>query len=117
MIKDKAETILDKLEESKIKDAHFSQFARDLISNLKEKQQKVVLKRFGLSGRKKVTLDSIGQEYGVTRERIRQIEAKALRRLRHPSRSNKIAAFLGKKERDFIVTCKIYKEQNRNEIY
>jgi len=82
MSSNKAETILDKLGESKIKDAHFSQFARDLISNLKEKQQKVVLKRFGLSGRKKVTLDSIGQEYGVTRERIRQIEAASINKLK-----------------------------------
>lgn len=79
---EKAEKIINKIESNKIKDAHFSQFARDLISNLKEKQQKVVLHRFGLSGRKKLTLDAIGKDFGVTRERVRQIEAASLNRLR-----------------------------------
>ncbi len=82
MSKTETSTILDKLEESKMKDIHFTQFARDLISKLKEKQQKVVLKRFGLSGRKRVTLDAIGKEFGVTRERVRQIEAASLAKLR-----------------------------------
>lgn len=68
--------------EIRIKDSHFNQFARDLVSNLKEKQQKVLMKRFGLSGRKKITLDAIGKEFGVTRERIRQIEAASLNKLR-----------------------------------
>lgn len=76
------EKIVDSMIESKLKDAHFVQFARDLVSNLKEKQQKVVLKRFGLSGRKKTTLDAIGKEFGVTRERIRQIEAASLNKLK-----------------------------------
>ncbi|HRY60431.1 MAG TPA: sigma factor-like helix-turn-helix DNA-binding protein [Patescibacteria group bacterium] len=68
--------------EIRIKDSHFNQFARDLVSNLKEKQQKVLMKRFGLSGRKKITLDAIGKEFGVTRERIRQIEVASLNKLR-----------------------------------
>lgn len=74
--------IVEKLESNKIKDAHFTQFSRDLISNLKEKQQKVVLHRFGLSGRKRITLDAIGKEFGVTRERVRQIEVASLNKLR-----------------------------------
>lgn len=82
MTNEKAAKIIEKIESNKIKDAHFSQFARDLISNLKEKQQKVVLHRFGLSGRKRLTLDAIGKEFGVTRERVRQIEAASLNRLR-----------------------------------
>jgi len=82
MTSEKSTKIIDKMESNKIKDAHFSQFARDLISNLKEKQQKVVLHRFGLSGRKKLTLDAIGKDFGVTRERVRQIEAASLNRLR-----------------------------------
>ncbi|MDD5731647.1 MAG: sigma factor-like helix-turn-helix DNA-binding protein [Patescibacteria group bacterium] len=82
MTSEKAAKIIDKIESNKIKDAHFSQFARDLISNLKEKQQKVILHRFGLSGRKRLTLDAIGKEFGVTRERVRQIEAASLNRLR-----------------------------------
>ena len=72
---DNTQLILDKLQEGKLKDAHFSKFARDLISNLKEKQQDVVVRRFGLSGRKKTTLDAIGKDFGVTRERVRQIES------------------------------------------
>jgi len=86
MSKKNIDTIIDKLEESKVRDAHFSQFARDLLSNLKEKQQKVLLKRFGLSGRKKTTLEAIGKEFGVTRERIRQIEAASLNKLRRLAR-------------------------------
>ena len=82
MSNEKAEKIVNKIESNKIKDAHFSQFARDLISNLKEKQQKVILHRFGLSGRKRLTLDAIGKDFGVTRERVRQIEAASLNRLR-----------------------------------
>lgn len=82
MSEEKAVKIINKIGSNKIKDAHFSQFARDLISNLKEKQQKVILHRFGLSGRKRLTLDTIGKDFGVTRERIRQIEAASLNRLR-----------------------------------
>lgn len=74
--------IVKELQELKIKDLHFTKFSRDLLSHLKEKQQKVLVKRFGLSGRKKVTLDAIGKEFGVTRERVRQIEAASLTKLR-----------------------------------
>ncbi len=80
--KDNVAQILETLTESKIKDAHFAKFVRDLISHLKEKQRKVLMRRFGLSGRKHSTLDSIGKEFGVTRERIRQIEAASLVKLR-----------------------------------
>jgi RNA polymerase primary sigma factor len=50
--------------------------------------------RFGLENGKSHTLEEVGQEFAVTRERIRQIEAKALRKLRHPSRSRRLKAFL-----------------------
>ncbi len=82
MIENNATQILEVLAESKIKDAHFAKFVRDLISHLKEKQRKVLMRRFGLSGRKHSTLDSIGKEFGVTRERVRQIEAASLAKLR-----------------------------------
>ena len=50
--------------------------------------------RFGLNDGNEYTLEEVGQKFGVTRERIRQIEAKALRKLRHPSRSEKLRSFL-----------------------
>jgi len=50
--------------------------------------------RFGLEGGSEHTLEEVGQSFAVTRERIRQIEARALRKLRHPSRSRKLRAFL-----------------------
>ena len=59
----------------------------NVMSILKDREQKVIRERFGLDGNTPKTLEEIGDEMGVTRERIRQIEAKALRILRHPSRS------------------------------
>jgi RNA polymerase primary sigma factor len=54
----------------------------------------VIKKRFGLEDGSEHTLEEVGQSFQVTRERIRQIEAKALRKLRHPSRSRKLKAFV-----------------------
>ena len=61
---------------------------------LKRKQRHVLKKRFGLVNGEVKTLQEIGDSYGVTRERIRQIEAKALRKLRHPSRRKKLQDYL-----------------------
>ena len=58
----------------------------DVLKNLTERERKVLVLRFGLEDGHQRTLEEVGQEFGVTRERIRQIEAKALRKLRHPSR-------------------------------
>ena len=63
------------------------------IDKLKE-QQKVLKLRFGLDDGRSRTLEEVGKEFDVTRERIRQIEAKALRKLRHPSRSKKLKDYL-----------------------
>lgn len=65
-----------------------------VLSSLKEKEQKVLRYRFGLDDGKARTLEEIGVIFGVTRERVRQIEAKALRKLTHPSRSRKLEDFL-----------------------
>jgi RNA polymerase primary sigma factor len=64
-----------------------------VLSSLSPRERKVLDLRYGLESGRQHTLDEIGNELGVTRERIRQIEAKALRKLRHPSRSKKLKAF------------------------
>ena len=66
----------------------------DVLHTLHEREARVLQLRFGLEDGHRRTLEEIGREFGVTRERIRQIEAKALRKLRHPSRSKKIRDFL-----------------------
>ncbi len=65
-----------------------------VLSTLTEREQKVLRLRFGLDDGKARTLEEVGREFNVTRERIRQIEAKALRKLRHPSRSRKLKDYL-----------------------
>ncbi len=68
---------------------------REVLSTLTPREQKVLALRFGLEDGRSRTLEEVGREFNVTRERIRQIEAKALRKLRHPSRSKKLKGFLG----------------------
>ncbi len=67
----------------------------DVLQTLTEREEKVIRLRFGLEDGKSRTLEEVGQMFGVTRERIRQIEAKALRKLRHPSRSRKLKDYMG----------------------
>ena len=66
----------------------------EVLSTLTEREEKVLRLRFGLEDGRSLTLEEVGKEFSVTRERIRQIEAKALRKLRHPSRSKKLKDFL-----------------------
>ena len=66
----------------------------EVLDTLTEREQKVLRLRFGLDDGRARTLEEVGKEFNVTRERIRQIEAKALRKLRHPSRSRKLKDFL-----------------------
>jgi RNA polymerase primary sigma factor len=66
----------------------------DVLSSLTPREQKVLVLRFGLEDGRSRTLEEVGREFSVTRERIRQIEAKALRKLRHPSRSKKLKDYL-----------------------
>jgi RNA polymerase primary sigma factor len=68
---------------------------QDILDSLSERERKVLEMRFGLLDGQGRTLEEVGQEFGVTRERIRQIEAKALRKLRHPIRSRKLRDYLG----------------------
>lgn len=67
---------------------------RRVLSTLTAREEKVLRMRFGIGEESDHTLEEVGQDFNVTRERIRQIEAKALRKLRHPSRSNKLKAFV-----------------------
>ncbi|MDD6522957.1 MAG: sigma-70 family RNA polymerase sigma factor, partial [Gemmiger formicilis] len=66
----------------------------DVLKTLTPREEKVLRLRFGLEDGRPRTLEEVGKEFNVTRERIRQIEAKALRKLRHPSRSKKLRDFL-----------------------
>ena len=66
----------------------------EVLATLTEREQKVLRLRFGLDDGRARTLEEVGKEFNVTRERIRQIEAKALRKLRHPSRSRKLKDYL-----------------------
>lgn len=66
----------------------------DVLNTLTDRERKVLILRFGLDDGRARTLEEVGKEFNVTRERIRQIEAKALRKLRHPSRSRKLKDFL-----------------------
>ena len=66
-----------------------------VLLTLTEREENVIRLRFGLEDGKSRTLEEVGQMFGVTRERIRQIEAKALRKLRHPSRSRKLKDYMG----------------------
>ena len=67
---------------------------REVLDTLSEREKKVLILRFGLDDGRPRTLEEVGREFNVTRERIRQIEAKALRKLRHPSRSKKLRDYL-----------------------
>ena len=71
-----------------------TQAVGEVLGELSEREQEIVRLRFGLDGGQAKTLEEVGREFGVTRERIRQIEAKTLAKLRHPQRSQRLNEFL-----------------------
>lgn len=73
---------------------NLSHKTRDVLSQLTPREEKVIRMRFGIGEKSDHTLEEVGQDFDVTRERIRQIEAKALRKLRHPSRAKQLKSFL-----------------------
>ncbi|MEO8499668.1 MAG: sigma-70 domain-containing protein, partial [Vicinamibacteria bacterium] len=75
-------------------DVNLREQTEALLKTLTPREERVIKMRFGIGEGNEHTLEEVGQNFAVTRERIRQIEAKALRKLRHPSRSRKLKAFL-----------------------
>ena len=74
--------------------AGLKEATEEILSTLTPREAKVLRMRFGIEMNTDHTLEEVGKQFDVTRERIRQIEAKALRKLRHPSRSEKLRSFL-----------------------
>ena len=74
---------------------------REVLKTLTPREEKVLKMRFGIDVASEHTLEEVGKDFSVTRERIRQIEVKALRKLRHPSRSRKLQNFLDKESESF----------------
>ena len=73
---------------------NLSETVRDVLAGLTPREAKVLRMRFGIDMNTDHTLEEVGKQFDVTRERIRQIEAKALRKLRHPTRSEQLRSFL-----------------------
>ena len=84
----------DEIEELRMENRSLKEQLDEVLDTLTEREQKVLRLRFGMNDGRARTLEEVGKEFDVTRERIRQIEAKALRKLRHPSRSRKLRDFL-----------------------
>jgi RNA polymerase primary sigma factor len=74
--------------------SHLREQTAEVLKTLSPREEKIVKMRFGLQDGSEHTLEEVGENFAVTRERIRQIEAKALRKLRHPSRSQRLRDFL-----------------------
>ncbi|OYV24940.1 MAG: RNA polymerase sigma factor RpoD, partial [Halothiobacillus sp. 20-54-6] len=74
--------------------ASLSEIVREILASLTPREAKVLMMRFGIGMNTDHTLEEVGKQFDVTRERIRQIEAKALRKLRHPSRSERLRSFI-----------------------
>ena len=72
----------------------------EIMEGLTERESKVLRMRFGINMNTDHTLEEVGKQFDITRERIRQIEAKALRKLRHPSRAEMLRSFLGDKDEE-----------------
>ena len=74
--------------------SNLSEQTRKVLASLTPREERVLRMRFGIGEKYDHTLEEVGQDFDVTRERIRQIEAKALRKLRHPSRARKLKSFI-----------------------
>merc|ERR1712146_342906 len=77
---------------------------REILKTLTPREEKVLKMRFGIDVASEHTLEEVGKDFAVTRERIRQIEVKALRKLRHPSRVKRLESFFDKEMEDITTT-------------
>ena len=77
-----------------VENENLKQVIHEVLASLSPREAKVLMLRYGIDTNTEHTLEELGRQFVVTRERIRQIEAKALRKLRHPSRANKLRGFL-----------------------
>ena len=77
-----------------VSNLNLQELTKKVLATLTPREEQVLRMRFGIGERSDHTLEEVGQKFSVTRERIRQIEAKALRKLRHPSRSKKLQSFV-----------------------
>lgn len=85
---------------------------KEVLKTLTDRERFVLIHRFGLLDGRPKTLEEVGSAFNVTRERIRQIEAKALRKMRHPIRSKQLRAFLDLLEEEKIGSGKIKSYKN-----
>ncbi len=76
---------------------------REVLKTLTPREEKVLKMRFGIDVSSEHTLEEVGKDFSVTRERIRQIEVKALRKLRHPSRAKRLKNFFEKELEDIVI--------------
>jgi RNA polymerase primary sigma factor len=77
-----------------VTDTILKEHTAKVLATLSDREEKILRMRFGVGEQREHTLEEVGQVFNVTRERIRQIEAKALRKLRHPNRRNKLKSFV-----------------------
>ena len=97
-IKDFIESETDYSPSEAVSSSDLKKRVREMLKTLSPREEKVIKMRFGIDVASEHTLEEVGKDFSVTRERIRQIEVKALRKLRHPSRSKKLRAFFATAE-------------------
>lgn len=102
-IKDFIESENDSSPSDTVANNDLKERVREVLKTLTPREEKVLKMRFGIDVASEHTLEEVGKDFSVTRERIRQIEVKALRKLRHPSRSKKLRAFFDKEFEDLLL--------------
>ena len=103
-IKDFIESENDSSPSDTVANNDLKERVREVLKTLTPREEKVLKMRFGIDVASEHTLEEVGKDFSVTRERIRQIEVKALRKLRHPSRSKKLRTFFDKEFEDIITS-------------